>query len=315
MNRETGAPLCDALAGWIAGPLPAAPPDWDEATWDDFRTVAQVHGAAPLLWLRAREVPAWATSPLGIWLADQHLWNGRRIERLHGELGEILRLFWDEGVPLLPLKGAVLGPLYYEDAAARPMADLDVLLRDEHREAGAALLARLGYAKTFSGWKHARFARPGSEGIADPTREHPDNPRQLEVHPRCRERLRDEVIDLTDLMWDTARRGELLGAPAWLPAPEALWLHLLVHATHHILLNNFRLVQLADLARLAPAVADPAGVVGRVDARATYPALALLGRYGALTTQSASVPAAFAVWADGLDLYEVCHLNAVPWRA
>jgi hypothetical protein len=314
--------LCEELARWIARSPPGSPPDWPAETWELFRQAAQVHGAAPLLWRQACGLPAWAASPIGRWLDDQYAWNARRVARLHGELAEILHLFAAEGVPLLPVKGAVLGALYYEDAAARPMADLDVLLRAEHFTAGEALLARLGYARIFTGWKHSRFARPapgGTGAVADPTREHPDNPRQLEVHPRCRERIADAVVDLTDCLWGSARQGTLLGAPAWLPAPDAAWLHLLIHATHHVLLNNFRLIQLADLALLMPAVNDPEALLLAVDARATYPALALLDRYfqrGAelLAALRARLSAGYAAWADGLDLFAVCHLNPVPWR-
>jgi len=313
--------LCDDLARWLSAP-PSTPPEWPADAWDGFRQAAQVHGAAPLLWLQVRSLPAWSDSPIGRWLEDQYAWNARRIARLHGELAEILRLFAAEEVPILPIKGAVLGSLVYEDPAARPMADLDVLLREEHLPAGEALLARLGYAKVFTGWKHTRFALPGSREIVDGDHEHPDNPRQLEVHPRCRERIRDEVVDLTDLLWSTARQDELLSAPAWLPDADAAWLHLLVHATHHVLLNTFRLVQLADLARLGPLVRDPEPLLAAVDARAAYPALALLDRYFPNPRDTAlraglrsRVPDGFAAWADGLDLYAVCHLNPVAWRA
>jgi hypothetical protein len=313
--------LCDDLARWLSDP-PSAPPDWPADTWDAFRQAAQVHGAAPLLWLRVRSLPAWSDSPIGRWLEDQYAWNALRIARLHGELAEILRLFAAQEVPILPIKGAVLGSLIYEDPAARPMADLDVLLRAEHFPAGEALLGRLGYAKVFTGWKHTRFARPGNLEIVDRDHEHPDNPRQLEVHPRCQERIRGDLVDLTDLLWSTASRGELLGVPAWLPDSGASWLQLLVHATHHVLLNTFRLVQLADLARLGPRVRDPEPLLATVDARAAYPALALLERYFPTPRDAAlraclrsRVPQGFAAWADGLDLFAVCHLNPVPWRA
>jgi hypothetical protein len=243
------------------------------------------------------------------------------VPRLQGELAEILQVFAEADVPILPVKGAVLAATVYEEPAARPMADLDVFLREACFPAGEELLARIGYAKTFHGWKHARFARPGSGEIVDREREHPDNPRQLEVHPRCRERILGEVVDITDRMWAGARRGELLGAPAWLPGPDAAWLHLLIHATHHVMLNNSRLVQLVDLARLFPAVREPAALLAEVDARATFPALALLRRYFArsfaidLTAAvRPEVSPGFAAWADGLDLFSVCSLNPVPWR-
>lgn len=319
--RATFAPLCDELARWIVpGRLPAAPPDWPEEAWDSFRQAAQVHGVAPLLWLKARSLPAWAASPIGSWLADQYTWNARRVERLHGELAEILHLFAAEGVPVVPVKGSMLGALYYEDAAARPMADLDVMVRENHLPAVEALLARLGYAKLFAGWKHSRFARPAAAGaVIDRTREHPDNPRQLEVHPRCREHIADEVVDLTDRLWESVYQGALLGAPAWLPTPDTAWLHLLIHATHHVLLNNFRLIQLADLALLMPAVSDPESLLAELDARATYPALVLLDRYfqrgmEALGALKARLSPGYAAWAEGLDLFAVCHLNPAPWR-
>jgi hypothetical protein len=201
------------------------------------------------------------------------------------------------------------------------MADLDVLLREEHFPAGEPLFARLGYEKTFNGWKHNRFSRPGTRTVVDREREHPDNPWQIEVHPRCRERILGKVVDLTDWIWSTARRGELLGAPAWLAAPEAAWLPLQIHATPHVMRNNSRLIHIIDLARLTPAVRDPGPLLAEMDARATYPALALLDRYfpvdGVAELRASlrpRLPPGFVEWADGLDLFSVCYLNAVPWR-
>lgn len=317
----TYAPACEDLARWIAGP-PERPPERPAEEWDRFREAARVHGAAPLLWTRVRDLPAWAESPVGAWLADQHLWNGRRVARLQGEIADVLAAFAAAGVPILPLKGAVLSALTYEEPAARPMADLDVLLPVEHQEAGEAVLAGLGYEKFFNGWKHARFVRPGNSEIVDPEREHPDNPRNLEVHPRCREHIFGDVVDLTDVVWGTARLGDLLGARTLLPDPDACWLQLLVHATHHVLLNNFRLIQLVDLVRLAPALQAPEDLVESVDPRATYPALALLERYfpecrwtWLRESLRGRLDPGFAAWADGLDLFGACYLNPVPWRA
>jgi hypothetical protein len=314
------APSCEDLARFVADP-PEAPPERSPEEWERFREVARVHGAAPLLWLRVRDLPAWSASPVGAWLADQHSWNGLRVARLHSELREILAALATAGVPLLPLKGGVLSVLYYEEPAARPMADLDVLLPEEHWEAGEAALASAGYAKTFDGWKHSRFARPGPREVVDREREHPDNPRLLEVHPRCRERLLGEVVDLTDLVWGTAVPGELLGVPCRLPRPDALWPYLLVHATHHVMLNNFRLLHLLDLIRLEPFLDRPEEGLACVDPRAVYPALALLDRYAPSGRAErlreelrGRLSAGYADWADGLDLFSVCYLNPVPWR-
>ena len=34
-----------------------------------------------------------------------------------------------------------------------------------------------------------------------------------------------------------------------------------------------------------------------------------------VATRKASTDASFAAWADGIDLFSVCYLNPVPWRA
>lgn len=240
-------------------------------------------------------------------------------------------------VPLMPLKGALLGAVCYGDPGERPMADLDLLVRHQDLERGVALLAELGYKEVSGGRKHVKLARAAAREIVDAGREHPDNPRWIELHPACCEWLEEEPIDLTDHIWAAAREERLLGEPAWLPDPAAHWLYLLVHGSHHIRINRFRLVQLLDLLRLEPhlpAGAAPEGLlstlaspeVPEVVLRAVYAPLALLDRYFPADAADASGRArlrramrerlapGFAAWADGLDLYHACYLHPAPWR-
>ncbi|HVT59854.1 MAG TPA: nucleotidyltransferase family protein [Thermoanaerobaculia bacterium] len=257
--------LCDTVAGWVREP-PAGPPAWPPERWWLFRQVCQAHGVAPLL---ARRLGWPASTAAGSWLAAQYAANRQRVAKIHDELRQILAAFAAAGVPLVPLKGAPLGILLYDDPAERPMADLDFLLRPDDLERAAPLLAGLGYEKIWTGWKHLRFARPENRQVVDPSCEHPDNPRVLELHPRCRERLRDQMIDLTDSIWEAVRPGELLGQRSWLLEPAACWLQLAVHATHHIMMNRFRLIQLLDLALLAGGWAGWAGASVGVGAAAS----------------------------------------------
>lgn len=324
---------CEALARGLAGsteaggaPIGAKPPgDLGEGAWDGdtdaFRQACGVHGAAALLHLRLARNGG-APEPLAAWLAGQYRANRRRVTRMLAELGEALALFEREGVPIMPMKGAVLLALCYDDPGARPMNDLDLLLPAEHAAAGHALLGRLGYERTFEGWKHSIYVRPGNDRVVDESCEHPDNPRRIEVHPRCRERVRDEVIDVTGRMWASAERRPFLGGTAWLPSAEALWLHLVIHATHHVLLNTFRLVQLVDLHRLAPSVREPGALLGGIDPRAAYPSLRLLQRYfpsertaGLVAGLAGRLAPAYVEWADGLDLFNASYLDPTPWRA
>lgn len=336
--------MCDLLATWVDG-APDAPPAWDEERWATFRLVAQVQGVAPLLGCRLAAHPAWEATAVGGWLAAQAAASRRRAARLGADLRTVLAAFDGAGVPVMPLKGMALAALY-QDAAERPMADLDLLVAAADLERGVALLGGLGYEPVFAGRKHVKLVQPGNRAIMDEESEHPDNPRPIELHPACGEWLDEERIELTPLVWASARAGEVAGAPAaWLPAPEAHWCYLLVHGCHHLRINRFRLLQLLDLRLLEPAaLAGDIGGVGGVGgivahllgeavlpegaplARAVYPPLALLDRYDPSPARRVAraplrqalrrrLPSGFAAWADGLDLFDVCHLCTAPWRA
>jgi hypothetical protein len=330
------AALCDLLAAWVAAP-PARPPLCQEADWRRFRVAAGVHGVAPLLGRRVGGEAGWQGSAAGDWLGDQYAANCRRVERLHLELRAVLARFAAAGVPLMPLKGAVLGVLCYADSGERPMADLDLLVHRHDLDRAVALLGELGYEEVSGGRKHLKLARAAAREIVDAGREHPDNPRWIELHPACCEWLDDEQIELTDCIWATASEAWLLGEPAWLPGPSAHWIYLLVHGSHHILINRFRLVQLLDLLRLEPhlpAGDAPDGLLTTLASpevpaailRAVYPPLALLERYFPADAADASgrgglrrdmrerLAPGFAAWADDLDLYHACYLHPAPWR-
>jgi Uncharacterised nucleotidyltransferase len=336
---NAGPALCDLLMAWVDA-SPDEPPSWDEAGWGDFRAAVRTHGVAPLLGNRLAARPAWRGTAAGVWLADQLAASRRRAVLLRADLAGVLAAFRGAGVAVMPLKGLALAALYAE-AAERPMADLDLLVQAADLERAVDLLADLGYEPVFAGRKHVKLIRDGKREIADEECEHPDNPRPIELHPACGEWLDEERIDLTPRMWAAARAGELAGEPACLPDAATHWLYLLVHASHHLLINRFRLVQLLDLrlleaAALAGGVAaqllaegTPAGVAPGGEglwARAVYPPLALLDRYESSAERRAGrqplrhalrqrLPERFAAWADGLDLYSVSYLHAAPWRA
>ena len=104
-----------------------------------------------------------------------------------------------------------------------------------------------------------------------------------------------------------------------LPNSGALWLHLLVHATYHIWQGRGRLIHLVDLARVSPHLANPQCWLEKVDARFTYPALALQQRYlpGALDkallpNQQQRVSSGFRQWVDTLDFVNTSYLNSKP---
>ncbi|NJN97074.1 MAG: nucleotidyltransferase family protein [Anaerolineales bacterium] len=309
--------LCATLAAWLNAAAPQNP-HWSAADWQTFQFASRVHGVAPLLQAKLTAVP-WLDESTRGWLDEQAQLNGQRLARMQAELQEILALFNRRQIPLLPLKGSILAPVYYRHPGLRSMADLDVLVRPDDFAASASLLAELGYQQETVHWKHTEFCKPDNRRVVSTAGEHPDNPRKLELHRHCRETFGGPTVELTGLMWANAAPGTLLGQPALLPRPEALWLHLLVHATYHIWQGKGRLIHLYDLALLTPHLNAPHPWLDKVEARFTYPALVLLQKYfpaavadSLLAAQRTRVSASFHAWANSLDLVNTSHLNPQP---
>jgi hypothetical protein len=180
-------------------------------------------------------------------------------------------------------------------------------------------LIQLGYQPDVVHWKHTEFSQPNNRQVISKTVEHPDNPRKLEIHLKCRESFGGPTVDITNLMWTSAMEGELLGEQATLPSTEALWLHLLLHATYHLWQGRGRLIHLFDLSLVTPRVVDPLPSLNAIDARFTYPALALQKRYfpasvdeALFISQQKRVSSNFRQWVDTLNLVNSSYLNPAP---
>ena len=66
------------------------------------------------------------------------------------ERDRVLKRLVDEGLPAMPLKGAVLMSTVYGSPVERPTGDLDVLVRPEQLDAAIECLAGLGYVMPYS---------------------------------------------------------------------------------------------------------------------------------------------------------------------
>lgn len=309
--------VCDTLPRWL-NQAPSQMPDWPPEIWKTFKFVCRVHGVAPLLHETLRECE-WLDDSIKSWLAEQYQFNVRRIAKMHADLAEILALFEVDHIPLMPLKGSILSVTFYKEPGLRPMADLDLLIQPQDLAASISLLGRLGYEQEVVHWKHTSFIKPDNRRVVSTQCEHPDNPRGLELHLFCRETFGGPAVDLTTLMWHKAGSGKLLGEKAVVPAPEALWLHLVVHATYHLWQGQGRLIHLVDLAQVTPHLDDPPAVLNTVDARFTYPSLALLKNHfpaaideALLADQKKRVSTSFQQWVASLDLVNTSHLNPGP---
>lgn len=267
------------IGGWLDG-HPVALRGDDEPL---VRRLITAHGLAPTLHREPAlaDVRAAMPSELAGWLADQDRLNEARIRRLLEELGEVLHALHRAAIETMPLKGAVLATRPGADPYRRPMADLDLLVRDDDRDRARAVLMELGYRRRPDRSRrptHDTFERPGNERVVS-HEEHPDNPRRIELHVEVKRHLWGWVDDddLTALLWRDATRGEVAGAPATLPTDAALATHLAIHATSDLLMGRGRLLQWLDLAGLVPHV-DVAALAAAPHPRLVGPAVLLAAR-------------------------------------
>ena len=160
-------------------------------------------------------------------------------------LAPLLDLLHRRGMPVMLLKGAALALRHYRDPGLRPMADADLLVpRGRALEAvallfdagwiaevtpqkgfsAAKLLARAGWAprprargdftETYCSVRHAHaFRGPDNQSIDLHWHMYQDN---------CCDRADDPV-------WERGVPVEVHGAPALVPSPSDLFLHICVH--------------------------------------------------------------------------------------
>ncbi len=130
----------------------------------------------------------------------------------------VLGALGEDGVAVLLLKGAALVAAHYGDPGLRPMADLDVMVREEDAERAIAILQGRGYAPAGPVDAAARalihsapFARPGAA--------------PFDLHWRAFELEEDRAI------WDSVVEMKYQGVTVRVPGPADQLLHACVLGT------------------------------------------------------------------------------------
>ncbi len=294
--RMIGLGLADATERFaieLAEPRLQAPA-WTDFGWRMAQAAAVLHGVTPLLagTLRWSGPANWQA-----FVQEQRRQTLLRHRRIAAVLAAIDERASSQGLPAVALKGAALHALGVYTPGERPMADIDLLVREADAQRAAQVLASLGYTQTAANWKHQIFEHAQSRAQSRawqaavstlPLGEHVNYPVKIELHTRIAERLPLTEIAITGLMMPP-RPSPGLNA---YPSTNALLLHLLLHAAGNLCGRQLRLMHLHDLARLTGKMPadDWQGLLGMLPAaQAPWWALApleMLHRY-----QPALVPA------------------------
>jgi putative nucleotidyltransferase-like protein len=248
-------------------------PDWNNFEWGIARSVCVMHGLTGMLAgrLRWRGPDSWET-----FLAEQQrhirLREARALELL-ARLNEATR---KSGVAVVPLKGSALLTLGVHRSGVRPMSDIDLLVTPGQAAAAAEALGSVGYKSCYATRRHAVFV-PVDHAIPNLFGEHVDNSFRIELHLKIAEPLPISPVDITARVWP---RDAQPGANRY-AANDALFCHVMLHATGGMRTNTLRFMQLIDLARLAPRLTreEWSRLTASGDAWWMYPVLRMVARY------------------------------------
>lgn len=236
----------EALAAELARPGTAMP-DWDDVQWRLASAVAAAHGVSAMLSRRCH----WPHAPWQRFLRDQRTHVESRQRRIAATLARIDADARGAGIAVAALKGSALQAMGLYTPGDRPMADIDLLVREHEADAAALLLQRLGYVEAYAQWKHRVF-KPGQGEPVPGLGEHCDTPVTIELHVRIQERLPVSVVDITSRILPADPAPGLNGYASI----AALMAHLLLHAAGSICNRSLRLMHLHDIALLSARMTD-----------------------------------------------------------
>ena len=234
--------ITETLATALAHPA-IATPDWSESDWLLARAVATIHGVSPLLSrsLHWQGPPGWQQ-----FLEDQRTHTERRHARIRGLLVQLRDVARRADIPLLALKGAALHALQIYAPGERPMADVDLLVREHDSRRAGQMLEGLGFELTQTSWRHQVFVADGGQAPAA-FGENVANSLKVELHSHIREMLPLRFADITALVFAPQAHAGLNDYPS----RAVLMTHLLLHAAGAMAFRAVRLINLNDIARLA----------------------------------------------------------------
>ncbi|WP_233842869.1 nucleotidyltransferase family protein [Dyella sp. 2HG41-7] len=237
----------EALAAELAAARPGgATPDWTDVEWRLAMAAATAHGISPLL----SRFSTWQNAPWRQFLEAQHEHVACRYQRIASMLKDIDTHAHAMGLAVVPLKGSALHALGLYAPGDRPMADIDLLVHEDHMDRAAAMLNELGYRESFAQWKHRTFAPTDCQPKAG-LGEHRDTPVNIELHAHIQERLPISIVDITAKIYPLQPHP---GINAY-PSTGALMSHLLLHAAGNICARSLRLMHLNDISLLATRMA------------------------------------------------------------
>lgn len=179
--------------------------------WGTFRLLPLVYdrlralGAEDSLMLRLKGVYRMA------WVETQALFNAA---------APVVAALEGAGVQTMMLKGAPLALGYYRTPAARPMRDIDIVVRREDAARAIAVVKELG-------WTAAPDVSPDEMTYFHSITFRGPDGREIDLHWHCLYEAMSPDADAW--FWDTAEPFDFCGVATRRPAPAPLLTHVMLH--------------------------------------------------------------------------------------
>ena len=207
--------------------------DFGKDEWDSLVGLAIKYGVASVLYSSLCQLPRPICIPSEVrtTLRNSYQRMAARNMRVYQQLLKLLVEFRTEQIPVILLKGAHLAELVYGNIALRPMADIDILVRNKDLSKSGAILEKQGYQMSIEdvarSFEHLPPFR--KKGFLD-----------VEIHFNIAAPPISHNLEVAEL-WERSREKEIQGVPVLTLSPEDLLLHLCIHTTiHHAFDNGIR---------------------------------------------------------------------------
>ncbi|MFK4391694.1 Renal dipeptidase [Bacillus sp. AFS026049] len=207
--------------------------------WELFLQLAEHHRVVPLIYSKMKKInhkgiPSHVTETL----YKEYKKNTFQMLNFSGEMEQVSKLFTENQIRLLFLKGPIIAADLYGDISLRTSKDLDILIQKKDLTKAEQLLLNFGYVKeenldNLDEWKwmnhHLTFF-------------HPQKKVEIEIHWRLHPPP-TKVPSFNEL-WNRKRISPLTSYPVYFFGKEDLFLYLIAHGAKH---GWFRLRWLADI--------------------------------------------------------------------
>lgn len=201
--------------------------------WDDLFHKSAQHHVTPLLYHRLTTFHPGTPIPANVMerLRQVYLQCAGRNMGLYHELGKILGRLRQQGIPVIALKGAHLAIAVYRNIALRPMADVDLLVKQTDLLKVQDILVEQGYfpskEEIFCAQEHLPSYRKKDSIL-------------IEIHFNIVAPPFSDRVDVEKL-FARAQTCFIEGIEVLSLCPEDLLLHLCMHASfHHVFDNGIR---------------------------------------------------------------------------